>query len=124
MAEIDNFLSHNHLWSEKILFDDSMKDFSCFMTAEGLLGFGPQHVEVGDSIFVFLGGEVPHLLRKAENEIEYSFVGECYVQGLMKGEGFLKARKIADPSYDLSDTAWLERLHEEIPFPMADLVIR
>jgi hypothetical protein len=94
------------------------------MTAGGLLGFGPQHVEVGDSIFVFLSGKVPHLLRKAENEIEYSFVGECHVQARMKGEAFLKARKMADPSYDLSDTAWFEKFHEEIPFPIADVVIR
>jgi hypothetical protein len=43
----------------------------------------------------------------------------------MKGEALLKARKMADPSYDLRDTEWLDHLHEgEIPFPTEEVVLR
>jgi hypothetical protein len=64
------------------------------------------------------------LLRRTHKENEYSFVGECYVHGLMEGEAFLQAKSIADPTYDLQDTAWLETLHEEdVPFPMEDVVL-
>ncbi|PMD30792.1 hypothetical protein L207DRAFT_389806, partial [Hyaloscypha variabilis F] len=52
----------------------------------GFFGFSPGKVATGDSVFVFLGGEVPHLLRRTHKENEYSFVGECYVHGLMEGE--------------------------------------
>jgi len=52
-------------------------------------------------------------------------VGECHVHGLMKGEALLKARKMADPNYDLGDTEWLDQLHEgEIPFSTEEVVIR
>ncbi len=51
-------------------------------------------------------------------------MGECYVDGLMEGESFLQAKRIADLTYDLQDTAWLEVLHEEdVPFPMEDVVL-
>jgi hypothetical protein len=120
-VEINDFLTRNYLWSANILYDE----LTSFMTSGGLLGFGPRHLKVGDHIFVFLGGEVPHLLRKTEAETEYVFVGECHVHGLMKGEALLKARKMADPSYDLGDTEWLDQLHEgEIPFPTEEVVIR
>jgi hypothetical protein len=120
-VEINDFLTHNHLRSTEIFYGE----LTSFMTSGGLLGFGPRHLKVGDHIFVFLGGEVPHLLRKTDAETEYAFVGECHVHGLMKGEALLKARKMADPKYDLGDTEWLDQLHEgEIPFPTEEVVIR
>ena len=120
-VEINDFLNRNHLWSANIFY----YELTSFMTSGGLLGFGPDHLKVGDHIFVFLGGEVPHVLRKTDAETEYAFVGECHVLGLMKGEALLKARKMADPNYDLGDTEWLDQLHEgEIPFPTEEVVIR
>jgi hypothetical protein len=120
-VEINDFLARNHLWSADIPCDG----LTSFMTSGGLFGFSLRHLKVGDHIFVFLGGEVPHLLRKTDAETEYAFVGECYVHGLMKGEALLKARRMADPNYDLGDTEWLDQLHEgEIPFPTEEVVIR
>ena len=120
-VEINAVPTRDHLWSANISNDE----LTNFMTSGGLLGIGPHHLKVGDHIFVFLGGEVPHLLRKTEAETEYAFVGECHVHGLMKGEALLKARKMADPNYDLGDTEWLDQLHEgEIPFSTEEVVIR
>ncbi|KAH8793760.1 heterokaryon incompatibility protein-domain-containing protein [Hyaloscypha sp. PMI_1271] len=120
-VDINAVPTRDHLWSANISNDE----LTNFMTSGGLLGIGPRHLKVGDHIFVFLGGEVPHLLRKTEAETEYAFVGECHVHGLMKGEALLKARKMADPNYDLGDTEWLDQLHEgEIPFPTEEVAIR
>lgn len=95
-----------------------------FTTSKGSVGVGPRDMKVGDCIFILLGAELPILLRRESHRTEYFLVGKCFVNGLMQGERLLKARKLADPSYDLEDTAWLMRLHEEdVPFPMEDVVI-
>ena len=71
-----------------------------------------------------MGGQVPYLLRQAKEDNEYSLMRECYVHGLMKGEAFLHARSVADLTFDINDTAWLEDLHEDdIPFSTEDVVI-
>jgi hypothetical protein len=96
------------------------------VTEGGFLGVGPQYVEVGDSVYILLGGRVPHLLRKAENENKYFFVGECHVHGLMRGEALLKARKTADPDFSFYDaSAWLWSLRdlEEMPFETEDFIL-
>ena len=119
-AEITEFIDRNHLKSEESLFGYY---FNNFMTSGGLLGFGPGKVAIGDSVFVLLGGSVPYLLRQACDENEYSLVGECYVEGLMKGEALLQARSIADPSYNFQNTSWIKRLHyTDRPFRTKDVI--
>lgn len=63
-----------------------------FLTADGLLGLGPQSVDAGDDVFVLPGARVPFLLRPIDRaggcgsgEV-YEMVGECYVHGIMQGE--------------------------------------
>jgi hypothetical protein len=73
-----------------------------FLTLNGFLGLGPDPVKEGDIVAVLAGGDVPFLLRPlamTNNPVlrediddtmikrsEYLLVGECYVEGLMKGE--------------------------------------
>ena len=45
----------------------------------------PKNAEVGDVICVFYGGHVPYVIRPCDNG-RYTFVGHCYVHGLMDGE--------------------------------------
>lgn len=56
----------------------------------GRLGLVPPYTQVGDLIFVALGGGNPLLIRPVQNlerkEVEYHFVGTCYVHGIMDGE--------------------------------------
>lgn len=61
---------------------------SMIMTERGLLGFGHLDVQTGDEVWVFRGGNVPFLVRprKGEGESGYTFVNQCYVQGVMQGE--------------------------------------
>lgn len=68
----------------------------CFFSGQGvvgkeIVGLCPHTAEVGDIVVVLVGGNVPHLLREVENEknegeVQYRFVGECFVEGYMFGQ--------------------------------------
>jgi hypothetical protein len=63
-----------------------------FLTTKGRLGLGPRTVEKGDEVWLLEGANVPFVLRykkrKRGREGGYRLVGETYVQGVMRGEGF------------------------------------
>jgi hypothetical protein len=59
---------------------------SLFITWNGLAGFGPHTVESGDGIWLLEGGRVPYILRKNPSLKHFTFVGECLVFGIMRGE--------------------------------------
>lgn len=73
-----------------------------FLTKHGHMGLGPPESRIGDEIFLLDGGSWPFLLRpspfnvKGQSELSqslsrgrglYRFVGDCYVQGCMHGDG-------------------------------------
>lgn len=55
-----------------------------FIVDQGYLGLGPADVEEGDIVVVFLGVNVPFILRPVRDK--YALVGDCYVHGIMYGE--------------------------------------
>lgn len=63
-----------------------------------LLGWGPSLTHKNDILCIIIGAMTPFLLRPVEeNRLDkfsttqrYRLVGECYVQGLMEGEGLKK----------------------------------
>lgn len=55
-------------------------------TKNGRLGFVPKEAREGDVICVLYGGEVPYVLRPWKSGY-FLVVGECYVDGIMHGEG-------------------------------------
>jgi hypothetical protein len=55
------------------------------MSDTGYMGLVPRRAQVGDSVYILKGGHVPYVLR--ENGETYTFIGECYVHGLMDDEG-------------------------------------
>jgi hypothetical protein len=57
-----------------------------FITSQGLLGLGPAKTQIGDLVTVLLGAPVPMILRTHCDET-LTLVGECYVRGMMGGEG-------------------------------------
>ncbi|KAH6667844.1 heterokaryon incompatibility protein-domain-containing protein [Halenospora varia] len=59
-----------------------------FLTCKGHIGLGPRNILPGDVICIFLGGEIPFVLREGNNG-RYRLVGEAYVHGIMDGE-FIK----------------------------------
>lgn len=58
------------------------------VTKRGFVGVVPGGSQVGDAIVVVKGGCVPFVVRwSEEREGKRRLVGECYVHGVMKGEG-------------------------------------
>jgi hypothetical protein len=87
------------------------------------MGLAPINACEGDLICLLLSGKVPFLLRP--NGDEYELVGECYVHGLMDGEGLIQAKRRAQPDGDHNNTSWIYRLDEEpLPFETEDFVLR
>ncbi|KAK3355927.1 heterokaryon incompatibility protein-domain-containing protein [Neurospora tetraspora] len=62
----------------------------CLFTTEGdKVGLCPAGAKEGDIIVILYGGNVPYLLRPANNdtaEDRFYLVGECYLDGFMHGE--------------------------------------
>ncbi|KAI1380401.1 heterokaryon incompatibility protein-domain-containing protein [Hypoxylon crocopeplum] len=63
-----------------------------FVTSGNLMGIGPETMEKGDMVAILFGGRVPYVVRKLSNT-KYSFIGECYVPGLMAGEAVEEWKK-------------------------------
>jgi hypothetical protein len=57
-----------------------------FWTGRGYVGVGSCNTQAGDSVVLLFGGQVPYILRDKEDD-EFEFIGECYIHGLMFGEG-------------------------------------
>lgn len=55
-----------------------------FTSLGGYMGIGPPGMRSGDLICVFLGGNVPWVVRQEGHN--YKLIGECYVHGIMNGE--------------------------------------
>ena len=55
------------------------------------LGLAPEKTKKRDLICILYGCSVPVVLRKhhaGKSDEHYTFIGECYVHGIMEGEGF------------------------------------
>jgi hypothetical protein len=58
----------------------------------GLVGTGPNIVEIGDAVVIFKGAKFPYLLRKEKGGItHWTLVGAAYIHGIMYGELFEKS---------------------------------
>jgi hypothetical protein len=70
-----------------MLIDIKMMTFGrrLFTTRGGFMGLGPAAAQVGDKVYVLLGGQVLYVLRD-HGESQFEFVGECYVHGMMDGQ--------------------------------------
>lgn len=72
-----------------------------FVTSGQRMGIGPSGVQPGDCVAVIFGGGVPCVLRRRDKG--FSFVGESYVHGIMKGEAMeaWKTGEIPEDSIEL-----------------------
>ncbi|GME52847.1 hypothetical protein BP6252_11115 [Neofusicoccum parvum] len=57
------------------------------VTDHGNIGLAPDDTKIGDVVFVLEGANVPFVLRTDMSQ-RLRLVGECYVQGFMKGEAW------------------------------------
>ena len=57
-------------------------------TKKGYVGVVPNMVQVSDTVAIFKGGRVPFILQNSmERPQAFRLVGECYIHGIMNGEG-------------------------------------
>jgi hypothetical protein len=82
-------LSHGHrLYVKELLEWLSGRAF--FLADEGYIGLCPADSRIGDQVCVMLGCSTPLLLRPISgSDADNQLLGECYVHGLMHGEGLL-----------------------------------
>ena len=94
MSDIDPDLgvSLNELgnYVNDVSITTSMRRF--FLTNEeaGLIGLAPRNAQVGDTIAVLEGGQVPFIIRGPNGDGDsktWRMVGDTYVHGIMDGEG-------------------------------------
>ena len=65
-----------------------IEDKDMFLTTRGYLGLGHEGFRIGVVVCIFVGGEVPFLLRQviAPHNRRFQLLSECYVHGVMDGE--------------------------------------
>ncbi|EGU81605.1 hypothetical protein FOXB_07883 [Fusarium oxysporum f. sp. conglutinans Fo5176] len=77
-------------------FERHGADRVLFTTECGYLGLGSEGIQVGDYVALLYGAKVPFLLRRVkwsdsglltQECTEFQLVSECYVRGIMHGEG-------------------------------------
>lgn len=70
-----------------IYLAQAQQDQRLFTTRSGRFGYAMGSFRAGDSLVVFNGAPVPHIIRKREGDgKEYELVGVAYVRGMMHGE--------------------------------------
>jgi hypothetical protein len=57
-----------------------------FLTAKPYIGIGPAYMQPGDILCLFEGGPSAYILRENQGNGTYSFIGDCYVLGIMDGQ--------------------------------------
>ncbi|OCL04967.1 HET-domain-containing protein [Glonium stellatum] len=62
-----------------------------FLTERGQMGLAPSEAKSEDIVCILLGASVPFILRPKENA--FRLIGQCYVQGAMKGEALKRFNK-------------------------------
>ncbi|KAF4944325.1 hypothetical protein FGADI_12779 [Fusarium gaditjirri] len=60
-------------------------------TDMGLVGYVPKRARRGDLVVILYGSKVPFVVRE-EQHGRYSLIGECYMDGIMRGEGIRLAK--------------------------------
>ncbi|KAL2066020.1 hypothetical protein VTL71DRAFT_2091 [Oculimacula yallundae] len=63
------------------------RERTCFRTAGWRRGLGPAAMKLGDVICVLFGAAMPYVIRREGGS--WRLIGECFVDGLMRGEGVL-----------------------------------
>lgn len=64
-----------------------------FVTSSGNIGLGPLQLQEGDYVAIFLGFQVPFVIRELENGA-YQLIGKAYVHNFMDGEALKDKVKV------------------------------
>lgn len=81
--------------AEKLCYWNMMESLQYrrpFITENGYVGLGPEHLDKDDVVVVFLGARFPYILRKSLL-VGWMLVGEAYVHGIIYGEFMEKEKR-------------------------------
>ena len=67
------------------------------MTTDDKIALVPRGTLIGDKLTILHGGHVPFVLRNAGTDHHFQVIGECFVEGSMRGEA------MKDDSIDSTD---------------------
>lgn len=81
---------------------DTCAHRALFVTSKGYIGLAPWNAQVGDKICLLSGGKTPFLLRESAESGQYDFAGECYVYGIMGGEGWVEDKEMDLETFQIS----------------------
>ncbi|PPR06854.1 hypothetical protein CVT26_003978 [Gymnopilus dilepis] len=85
LAETSRFCGEHD--TDRFMRTIQLSNMRClFLTSKGYQGLGPRVMKPHDVICVFFGGPMPFVVHPQASNGEYSFRGEAYVDGLLKGE--------------------------------------
>jgi hypothetical protein len=96
-----------------------------FKTETGYMGIAHRSVEIGDKVFVLMGGEMPFVLRPFGGNY-FGFGGESYVHGIMDGEmlAIARANREGLKSANIKDLSWIDNLGDgPWPFETKELIL-
>jgi hypothetical protein len=82
---IQNKQDNEQSFVSSTLIKQALHSRGLFLSKQGYMGVARYDVKEGDKICILHGGQVPFVLRQKGKY--YQFKGECYVHGLMNGEG-------------------------------------
>lgn len=68
-----------------------MKNRKEFSSVSGCSGLVPEETQIGDALCLLKGMETPFVLRPTGQT--YRVIGECYIEGYMKGRKLIGATK-------------------------------
>lgn len=88
-SPIKHFVSEKHAQkSYMACLRGTLDGWRFVITKRGYVGVVPGLSKVGDVVAIVKGGCVPFIVRESKDRLgKWRLVGECYVHGIMKGEG-------------------------------------
>jgi Heterokaryon incompatibility protein (HET) len=85
VPELFEGVSRDHERRFSQAFQVVQRGIHFFQTSNEYIGMCRPSAKPCDLVFLLEGGKVPYILRKNDDET-YTFVGECYVHGVMQGQ--------------------------------------
>lgn len=72
---------------------DTVRGWRFVITKRGYAGIVQARAQVGDTVAILEGARVPFVLQKSATSLDaFRLVGECYVHGMMNGQGLILPR--------------------------------
>jgi hypothetical protein len=74
-------------------------DRVAFVTTNGSYGAAPPDVLPEDEIVVFFGARTPFILRRVPLSDNFRLIGDCFLEGVMKGEAMEKVMNVGEEKH-------------------------